>query len=205
MKFFINSGICARKGTYKVSFSKEKQLVLCIPNYMEYEKKHESINFIFSDADANSKSKVKDNMLLTDISLRKCGKNTYYIEPSKGHDDNSVIYALIRNASIAVDDIFIPACMKDKVEVLERIRYVDEEADYGQYLSNVYLIKIKLDTQESLPIYFSSEHTTVLSEHNVIYNPSYEQGYKVYLNLQTYILLNNSNRDEYISLSNLCN
>lgn len=204
MKFFINSGICARKGTFKLSFSKTKQLVLCIPNYTEHENNHQFINFIFPDVNVNSKSKIKDNLLLTDISLRKCGTNTYYIEPTKGHDDNSVIYALIRNASIAADDIFIPACMKDKVEVLERIRYVDKKADYGQYLSNVYLIKIKLDTQESLPIYFSSEDTTVLSEHNVIYNPSYEQDYKVYLNLQTYILLNDSNRDEYISLSSLC-
>ena len=56
------------------------------------------------------------------------------------------------------DDIFIPADKKDKIKVIRRIRFVDGECDLGNFLSNVYFVKIMLDRKEKLPVYLTYDN-----------------------------------------------
>ena len=120
---------------------------------------------------------------------------------------NISILALLRATENIADDIFIPASMKDRVKVIRRMRFVDDEVNYGQFLSNVYLIKIYLNVDECLPVYMAAENAMVLNRHYVFSVPHWygKNGeYRVSEKLKTFIIINDANRDEYISLSSLC-
>lgn len=200
MKIFINDGICGRiwNGNVKVNKLPDSKIKLSIPNYIESKRKHEYIDFILPDI--TEKDFLKD-ILLEDVSLKKTSKNIYHTEESK---ENISMYALLRSTEIVPDDIFIPASMKDRVKVMRRIRFVDGEVDYGSFLSNVYLIKIYLNLDECLPVYLASEDARVLNRHYVFSFPSWYREYRVSKKLKTMIIINDANRDEYISLSSLC-
>ena len=158
MKLFINEGICQRiwNGNVKVNKLPDcNKIKLSIPNYLEFKGKNEYINFILPDLTARDFLK---NILLEDVTLKKTSKNSYHTEEAK---ENIAIYALLRATENIPDDIFIPASMQHRVKVIRRMRFVDDEVGYGQYLSNVYLIKIYLDVDESLPVYLASTNAQV--------------------------------------------
>ena len=113
--------------------------------------------------------------------------------------------ALLRSTGVVPDDIFIPKDKKEKVEVIRRIRYLDTEAEIGEFLANIYLIKVKLEKDESIPIYYASRKTRCLTKHDVIYRSSlHKNEYSVETGLTTWIMLNDKNKSDYISLSKLC-
>lgn len=205
MKLFINSGVCERKwnGNVKIKKSSGKtRLCLAIPNYLEKENRQEKINFCFN-VDEISEESLDNGVLLRDISLRKTSKNCYHIDFSKKTSER-YMYALIRSTAVVPDDVFIPTSMRDKVTVLRRIRFVDDEVDYGDFLSNVYLIKIDLDCHQSIPIYLAYDNPDVLEEHYVFYKTDWKREYHVSKKLKTFIYIDKHNKDEYISLSKLC-
>ena len=200
MKLFINSGVCERKWNVKIRKGASKlQLCLTIPNYLEEKKKLEEIKFVFNIKGLRKES-FNRNLILEDIYLEKIDNNSYVINPADKKSEK-YMYALIRNASVVLDDVFIPRCMKDKVEVLRRIRFIDDEVDYGDFLSNVYLIRIKLECRESLPVYLTCSKPSVLREHYVFYRTDYNKEYCVSEKLKTFIYVK---ENQYISLSELC-
>lgn len=200
MKLFINEGICERiwNGNVKVNKLPDSKIKLSIPNYIESKKKHEYIDFILPDI--AERDFLKD-ILLEEVTLKEISKNLYHTEETT---ENISMYALLRATEIVPDDIFIPASMKDRVKVMRRIRFVDDEVDYGSFLSNVYLIKIYLNVDEYLPVYLATENAMVLNRHYVFSFPSWYGEYQVSEKLKTCIIVNDSNREEYISLSSLC-
>lgn len=201
MKLFINDGVCKRRWNDNVRIENETSstLKLSIPNYLESERRQEYIRFIFPNIKERD---LEEDYLLKNISLKKIGKNTYHINNLVKPSEHCM-YALLRSVERLPDDIFIPAAMKDKVKVLKRMRFIDAEDDYGGFLSNVYLIKIKLDMGESLPVYLASDEAKVLEKHYVFFRSSWNGEYEVSRKLNTYILVNKHKRDEYISLSRL--
>lgn len=206
MKLFINSGVCERicNGNVKTKQSPGKlQLRVSIPNYLEEEQRHENINFVFNIEGISKKSFERD-LLFENISLRKTSKNSYSIDFSKKTSER-YMYALIRSTAVVPDDVFIPSAMKDKVTVLRRIRFVDDEVDYGDFLSNVYLIKIDLGCHESIPIYLAYDDPKLLKEHYVFYKTNWHEEYHISKKLTTFIYIDEYNKNQYISLSELCN
>ena len=207
MKLFINSGVCERicnGGNEKIKQTIGKsQLCLSIPNYLEEEQRHENINFVFNIEGINKES-LEEDLLLENISLRKTSKNSYSIDSSKKTSERCM-YALIRSTTRIPDDVFIPSAMKDKVTVLRRIRFVDDEVDYGDFLSNVYLIKIDLGCHESIPIYLAYDDPKLLKEHYVFYKTNWHEEYHISKKLTTFIYIDEYNKNQYISLSELCN
>lgn len=182
MKLFINSGVFDRmwNGNVKIKkIAEQKKVCLSIPNYLEETHEIETINFLFSDEiiDAHDFNKEGYEHKLDNISLKQESKNSYHINLSNDDSSNDsskkvndqCMYALLRCASIVPDDIFIPASKKDKIEVLRRIRFIDDEADLGDFLSNVYLIKITLKYHESIPVYLTCTKPYVLNKHYVFY------------------------------------
>ena len=202
MKLFINEGICEwkRKGNVKIKELPNSKLKLSIPNYVEKEAKQEDISFIFSGI---TERYFEKDCLLKNITLRKTSKNRYYVEDNPSEKEERYIYALIRGLGSCIPDD-VPTCMKDKVKVLRRLRFSDHEIDYGDFLSNIYLIKIKLNISESLPVYFTDSTPFSLTEHYVFYRAPWDKEYHVSEKLETYILLNERNIGEFISLSSLC-
>ena len=207
MKLFINSGVCERiwEGNIKTKQSSGKlQLCLSIPNYLEKEKRHENVDFVFNIEGISKKSFARD-LFFENISLRKKSKNSYSINSSKKILEEQCMYALIRSNTVVPDDVFIPSAMKDNVKVLRRIRFIDCEADYGNFLSNVYLIKINLGCNESIPIYLTYNNPKFLEEHYVFYKTNGHDEYQIPKKLKTFIRIDEYNKNQYISLSELCN
>lgn len=206
MKLFINSGVCERIGNGIVKtkqYPGKLQLRVSIPNYLEEEQRHKNVNFVFNIEGISKKSFERD-LLLENISLRETRKNSYSIDFSKKTSER-YMYALIRSTAVVPDDVFIPSAMKDKVTVLRRIRFVDDEVDYGAFLSNVYLIKIDLGCHESIPIYLAYDDPKLLEEHYVFYKTNWHEEYHISKKLTTFIYIDEYNKNQYISLSELCN
>lgn len=205
VKLFINSGICEREwnGNVKITRSANKsQLHLTIPNYLEEEHKEESIKFVFNIGEISEESLKKD-LLLENIFLRKTSRNSYRIEQAKKNSEQ-YMYALIRSTAVVPDDVFIPSSMKNNVTVIRRIRFVDDEVEYGDFLSNVYFIKIHLGCHESIPVYLAYENPYFLEEHYVFYRNECDGKYCVSERLKTFIYIDKYNENQYISLLELC-
>ena len=202
MRLFINDGIFQRNWNKNVKIEEllSSKVRITITNYLASEIRHEYIKFIFSDIDEDM---LEKDILLDNVSLTRVSKNKYYIT-SSDTQEQPYMYALLRSAVGIPDDIFIPASMKNNVTVLRRIQFLDNDEFYGEFLSNVYLVKIKLDLGESLPMYLASERPNKLEEHYVFYKKNRSKRYCVSEKMSTHIHLSKNNKDEYISLSELC-
>lgn len=196
MKLFIGKGICGRECWYdsvKV-IQKGKNTILKVPVFVKGKSKHDFFDFIIPRVKAED---LKGDLFLENVKMKK-NKSSYHFKKTKYHDER-VIYALIRSIEVVPDDVYIQRSMKDKVKVIKHIRFVDDEVDLGDFLCNVYFIRIKLDREEALPFYLTSTDPFCLEKHYIFYRLA---EYSVN-NGKTYIILNDKNRNEYISLSEL--
>lgn len=205
MKLFINSGVYERKWNENVRAFPlpDNKLKLKIPIYQEDtpKSKRKYITFILPNL---ARSDLKYDVILNSISLKKSSKNVYRVEEKKCAQHHSM-YALLRGTDIVPDDIYIPTNMKNKVTVIQRFQFIDNEVDYGNFLSNIYLIKIKLEIGEYLPIYLTNQNSTLLQKHYVFFRGNWKNSdYHVTKELETYIILSEHNKEKYISLSHLC-
>lgn len=198
MKLFINSGVCERKwnGNVEISELDNGMTELKIPNYLENESREEYITFILPC----SPEDLEKDLLLEQVSLHRANQTAYRINQKNIKNDKG-IYALVRSTETIPDDVYIPAAMKDRVTVIRRIRFIDDEVDYGDFLSNVYLIKVKLQMNETLPVYMTYADPYAITEQYVFYRDSFEYG--VTKKFETFIYVNNINKRDFISLSQL--
>ena len=154
MRFFINKGICKRKYNANVSVRQKDGIVtLRIPNYDEVTKEQQYVEFIIPH---NEESMLKTDLWIYNLVLEEITENRIVF--SEKYDScTGEIYALIRSTEFVPDDVYIPKEKSKDVKVIRRIRFVDDECDLGDFLSNVYFIKIKLDRKEKLPVYLTYE------------------------------------------------
>ena len=107
------------------------------------------------------------------------------------------IYALIRSTEVVPDDVYIPKEKSKNVKVIRRIRFVDDECDLGDFLSNVYFIKIKLDRKEKLPVYLTYEDSENLWK-AIVFSRNVEGTWIANTEIKP-----DKNEGKYISLSEL--
>ena len=201
MTFFINKGLFEREWNFEIT-SVNGKTQFSIPEYVEKKRRHYQLYFLFDGI--VSTEDLKENRFVKRVTMEKVKKDMYYLAKTT-EKNNDGVYALLRSTGVVPDDIFIPKDKKEKVEVIRRIRYLDTEAEIGEFLANIYLIKVKLEKDESIPIYYASRKTRCLTKHDVIYRSSlHKNEYSVETGLTTWIMLNDKNKSEYISLSKLC-
>ena len=201
MNFFINKGLFEREWNFEIT-SVNGKMQFSIPEYVEKKRRHYQLYFLF-DLIVSTED-LKENFFLKNVTMEKVRKDMYYLAKNT-EKNNDGVYALLRSTGVVPDDIFIPKDKKEKVEVIRRIRYLDTEAEIGEFLANIYLIKVKLEKDESIPIYYASRKTRCLTKHDVIYRSSlHKNEYSVETGLTTWIMLNDKNKSDYISLSKLC-
>ena len=201
MNFFINKGLFEREWNFEIT-SVNGKMQFSIPEYVEKKRRHYQLYFLFDGI--VSTEDLKENLFVKRVTMEKVKKDMYYLAKNT-EKNNDGVYALLRSTGVVPDDIFIPKDKKEKVEVIRRIRYLDTEAEIGEFLANIYLIKVKLEKDESIPIYYASRKTRCLTKHDVIYRSSlHKNEYSVETGLTTWIMLNDKNKSEYISLSKLC-
>ena len=198
MNFFINKGLFEREWNFEIT-SVNGKTQFSIPEYVEKKRRHYQLYFLFDGI--VSTEDLKENLFVKRVTMEKVKKDMYYLAKTT-EKNNDGVYALLRSTGVVPDDIFIPKDKKEKVEVIRRIRYLDTEAEIGEFLANIYLIKVKLEKDESIPIYYASRKTRCLTKHDVIYRSSlHKNEYSVETGLTTWIMLNDKNN---ISLSKLC-
>ena len=201
MNFFINKGLFEREWNFEIT-SVNGKTQFSIPEYVEKKRRHYQLYFLF-DGIVNTED-LKENLFVKNVTMEKVKKDMYYLAKTT-EKNNDGVYALLRSTGVVPDDIFIPKDKKEKVEVIRRIRFMDAEAEIGEFLANIYLIKVKLDKDESIPIYYAARKTRCLTKHDVIYRSSlHKNEYSVETGLTTWIMLNDKNKSDYISLSKLC-
>ena len=201
MNFFINKGLFEREWNFEIT-SVNGKTQFSIPEYVEKKRRHYQLYFLF-DGIVNTED-LKENLFVKNVTMEKVKKDMYYLAKTT-EKNNDGVYALLRSTGVVPDDIFIPKDKKEKVEVIRRIRFMDTEAEIGEFLANIYLIKVKLDKDESIPIYYTARKTRCLTKHDVIYRSSlHKNEYSVETGLTTWIMLNDKNKSDYISLSKLC-
>lgn len=200
MKLFINAGFGERKYIYKMKQLKNGDLKIRIPVYSEKAKTTTYLYFTLPDC---TEQDLETDTLFPSILLKNDDVNAFHFKESKTKNENG-IYALVRSMNAIPDDIYIPASMKHAITVIKRIRFVDDEVDFGDFLSNVYFIYIQLEENECLPLYLSYEEPFCLNKHYVFYKSEYTHSYHVTKQLETYLILTSKNRNNYISLSELC-
>ena len=84
--------------------------------------------------------------------------------------------------------------MTENIDIIRQIKIADIEADYGDFISEVYLLNVKLKCNQELPIFYNHiEHDAILNKKNG--TCEVVQGLKTY----------HMNKNDYISLSDLCN
>lgn len=201
MNFFINKGLFEREWNFEIT-SVNGKTQFSIPEYVEKKRRHYQLYFLFDGI--VSTEDLKENLFVKRVTMEKVKKDMYYLAKTT-EKNNDGVYALLRSTGVVPDDIFIPKDKKEKVEVIRRIRYLDTEAEIGEFLANIYLIKVKLEKDESITIYYASRKTRCLTKHDVIYRSSlHKNEYSVETGLTTWIMLNDKNKSDYISLSKLC-
>lgn len=211
MYFYMNDGVYEREWTYNLIRLKQKK-VLRFSNYLEEDRKEKNIYFEFDDNENEiSTEKLKKGFLLQNVTVKMKQNNAKYElsrckECNKDREKNNVFFALLRSTTTVPDDVYIPRKMKENVEVIQRFRVIDGEADYGDFLSNIYFIKIKLNVGQSLSIFYTHTKPYVLKEHDVIYRQKLDDStYEVIRGLKAHIIMDKQNRQDYISLSELYN
>lgn len=128
--------------------------------------------------------------------LEECTENRIVF--SEKYDScTGEIYALIRSTEVVPDDVYIPKEKSKNVKVIRRIRFVDDECDLGDFLSNVYFIKIKLDRKEKLPVYLTYEDSENLWK-AIVFSRNVEGTWIANTEIKP-----DKNEGKYISLSEL--
>ncbi len=157
MRLFINSGICDRKWNGNVSIRQKKGIVtLRIPEYSEETLTQKHVEFVIPNL---KRRMLRTNTWVLNLKLQEEASSKERFIFTDTYDPYvGGIYALLRSTVMVPDDIFIPADKKDKIKVIRRIRFVDGECDLGNFLSNVYFVKIMLDRKEKLPVYLTYDN-----------------------------------------------
>ena len=195
LRLFINEGICKRKWNNNVIIHKKNGVVtLKIPNYNEATYKQTYMEFIIPHIE---ESMLKTDVWMYNLVLEECTENRIVF--SEKYDScTGEIYALIRSTEVVPDDVYIPKEKSKNVKVIRRIRFVDDECDLGDFLSNVYFIKIKLDRKEKLPLYLTYEDSKNLWK-AIVFSRNVEGTWVA----NTEIKPAKNDEGEYISLSEL--
>lgn len=169
---------------------------LIIPNLVKNDSTYEKIEFILP----TDKQDILDSGNLNIDCSRLKTKGNKYIFEETARDGSRIVYALLHNPKCVPSDVYLPTNMKSKVEVLRKIRFYDVEPDYGDYIAHAYFVKINLLPVDTIPFYLESKNAEYLSDHLVFIRDYLDIATA---NYKTYIILNEENKKEYVSLSEL--
>lgn len=195
MYFYMNDGVCKRSRTYNIEALKQK-IVLSFQdcNILKTKSRTVKIEFCNTEKKVLNVESFKKDIFLKDVILEQKDSKTYTIISQLRGKNYGTCIALLRNTSTIPGEIYIPKKMTENIDIIRQIKIADIEADYGDFISEVYLLKVKLKCNQELPIFYNHiEHDAILNKKNGIC--------EVVQGLKTYHM----NKNDYISLSDLCN
>ena len=159
MRLFVNEGVCKRKWNGNISIRQKDGIVtLRIPDFNQRTSKETYVEFVIPNV---TKKMLKTNRWIYNVVMKEYTEDRIVFSDEYAPYTGE-IYAIVRSTEAVPDDVFIPKAKKNKVKVLRRLRFVDGECDLGDFLSNVYFIRIKLDRKEKIPLYLTYEDSKYL-------------------------------------------
>ena len=159
MRLFDNEGVCKRKWNGNISIRQKDGIVtLRIPDFNQRTSKETYVEFVIPNV---TKKMLKTNRWIYNVVMKEYTEDRIVFSDEYAPYTGE-IYAIVRSTEAVPDDVFIPKAKKNKVKVLRRLRFVDGECDLGDFLSNVYFIRIKLDRKEKIPLYLTYEDSKCL-------------------------------------------
>lgn len=195
MRLFINKGICKRKWNGNILVrQKNGVVILRFPNYNEEKGDSEFVDFIIPNV---KRKMLKNNTWIYNLVLEQNESNRI-VFADECYSCTGEIYALIRSTEAVPDDVYIKKEECAKVEIIRRIRFVDSECDLGDFLSNVYFIKIKLDRKEKIALYLTYEDAKYLRK-AIIFSRNVEGTWVANVEIKK----DNNIDGKYVSLSEL--
>lgn len=195
MYFYMNDGVCKRSRTYNIE-ALDQKIVLSFQdcNILKTKSRTVKIEFCNTEKKVLNVESFKKDIFLKDVILEQKDSKTYTIISQLREKNDGTFIALLRNTSTIPGEIYIPKKMTENIEIIRQIKIADIEADYGDFVSEVYLLKVKLKCNQELSIFYNHiEHDAILNKENEIL--------EVVPGLKTYHM----NKNDYISLSDLCN
>lgn len=195
MYFYMNDGVCKRSRTYNIEALNQK-IVLSFQdcNILKTKSRTVKIEFCNTEKKVLNVESFKKDIFLKDVILEQKDSKTYTIISQLREKNDGTFIALLRNTSTIPGEIYISKKMTENIEIIRQIKIADIEADYGDFVSEVYLIKVKLKCNQELSIFYNHiEHDAILNKEN--------ETLEVVPGLKTYHM----NKNDYISLSDLCN
>ena len=195
MYFYMNDGVCKRSRTYNIEALNQK-IVLSFQdcNILKTKSRTVKIEFCNTEKKVLNVESFKKDIFLKDVILEQKDSKTYTIISQLREKNDGTFIALLRNTSTIPGEIYISKKMTENIEIIRQIKIADIEADYGDFVSEVYLIKVKLKCNQELSIFYNHiEHDAILNKEN--------ETLEVVPGLKTYLM----NKNDYISLSDLCN
>lgn len=203
MKLFISKGLWKYRN-YQIKLekvdNKRTKLIICnLQDVSNSEEEYKNIEFIIPKSSIDLKTTWND-YITSSSKLRKTAHGYTFDEAAS--DNSRVIYALLHYEKVVPSEIYIHDSMKSYVEVLENIKFYDVEPDYGEYLVNLYFVKITIPQNKTIPFYFSWKSDLKILENHLIFSNTPYYGLEV-RNGKTYIILDSSETKNYIPLSKL--
>lgn len=86
-----------------------------------------------------------------------------------GAPQPGIIYALLRESDCIPDDVFIKCSHSSCFEPIKHIKYKTCEPDFGCYTASVYFVKIVLDCDEYVHVYFAGKNSFHFEKHIAFY------------------------------------
>lgn len=219
MKLFINAGIWTlnrwhlsnlKIKSLKATKNKDQRVRVTFRNFLGNDDKNFGKISIILPEECKEEIDEKKDILIEDVKLIKKGTNYEFVKSETSSEEENYIYALLYSEKVCFDDVHIEAKMKDKVKLIQKIRCINDESDAGGYISNIYLVKIHLNKSEFIAFYLTYERPMHLERKLVFYNKSNTSSIPekkseiIVIEEEINISVNDRNRYEYISLSDIC-
>lgn len=158
----------------------------------------DSFSFYLETTEKKLASMVQEDILLKNL-VNEGNKQVIKLSTrsSKRNDSNLSSYiAVLIPCKEGACEIFAMTRQQAYIEVLKKIEILDFSQAFGDYVNDIYVLKITVPKEESVPIYIARKDAKALKTHYVFL----EDG--TVKKCSTYIQMNPRTKIEYTPLSN---
>lgn len=115
---------------------------------------------------------LKWGILVTDVKLADTEKGYNFVKTSENINSNECYMLISSRKTCPSGDVWVAREFKDKVEVLEKMKFYDFEVDYGTFEACIYLVKLALKNNESMAFFLTHTQKSKNLERCIVINNS---------------------------------
>lgn len=85
------------------------------------------------------------------------------------NDEDQSVYAILHSEELYPSDVFVPINKKENVKVLKKFKYPNYNIEYGNFVSTIYFVKLKIEDQKTLAIYMGPKDSKMQNKNFELY------------------------------------